>query len=106
MVNSILSESFNPLAEKNLIVGYLTGNHESRVNKELGIDISKIICKELKIPYLGYAGWSLFYVGNQSYSLYSTHGASSATLKHTKLKSILDLSILSSFPVINTPLSS
>ena len=86
-----ISEYLRPLAEKNLIVGYLTGNHESRVNKELGIDISKIICKELKIPYLGYAGWSLFYVGNQSYSLYSTHGASSATLKHTKLKSILDI---------------
>ena len=88
----IISDYLRPLAEKNLIIGYLTGNHEARMMKELGIDISKVICKELKIPYLGYAGWSLFYVGNQSYSVYSTHGASSATLKHTKLKSILDIS--------------
>ena len=86
-----ISEYLKPLADKKLIIGYLTGNHESRMKKELGIDISKIVCKELKIPYLGYAGWSLFYVGKQSYSMYSTHGASSAILKHTKLKSILDV---------------
>ncbi len=86
-----ISEYLRPLAKKGLIVGYLNGNHENRVNKELGIDISKIICKGLEIPYLGYAGWSLFYVGNQSYSMYSTHGASSATLKHTKLKAVLDV---------------
>ena len=80
-----------PLADKNLILGYLSGNHELRAMKELGIDISKIICKELKVSYLEYAGWSLFYVGNQSYSIYSIHGASSATLKHTKFKAILDV---------------
>ena len=81
-----------PLANKGLILGYLSGNHELRAMKELGIDISKIVCKELKVPYLEYAGWSLFYVGNQSYSIYSIHGSSSATLKHTKFKSILDIS--------------
>jgi len=86
-------EYLRPLAEKNLIIGYLCGNHDGlRSEKELGINVSKIICNTLKIPYLGYAGWSLFYVGNQSYSVYSTHGSSSATLKHTKLKSVLDLS--------------
>lgn len=87
-----ISEYLRPLAKKGLIVGYLTGNHENRVNKELGIDISKLICKDLSIPYLGYAGWSLFYIGSQSYSIYTTHGASSATLKHTKLKAVLDVS--------------
>lgn len=87
-----ISEYLKPLADRSKIIGYLTGNHESRMTKELGIDISKLICKELKIPYLGYAGWSLFYVGGQSYSLYSTHGSSSATLKHTKLKAVLDVS--------------
>lgn len=85
-------EFLKPLANKKLILGYHSGNHENRMKKELGIDISKLICKELKIPYLGYAGWSLFYIGKQSYSLYSFHGTSSAILKHTKLKSILDIS--------------
>ena len=89
-------EILKPLAEKGLIVGFLSGNHEDRITKATGIDVSKIMAKELGAAYLGFAGWSLFYVGNQSYTLYTIHGISSAKHKYTKIKSIID--IASTFP--------
>jgi len=64
-----------PLAKAGLIIGYLTGNHSARITKATSIDISKIICRQLKIPYLGYAGWTILSVGGIRYSLYSTHGS-------------------------------
>lgn len=80
------------LAKKGLILGYLSGNHEERIMKETGVDISKIICRELNIPYLGAAGWNLWYVGNQSYSVYCIHGATGSKFSYTKLKAITDIS--------------
>lgn len=81
-----------PAAAKGLIIGYLTGNHEARIKKTTSIDVSKIICKTLKVPYLGYAAWNIWYVGNQSYTVYTHHGASGSRFIHTKLKAAIDLS--------------
>jgi hypothetical protein len=50
------------------------------------------MCKELKVPYLGSACWSIIYVGNQSYTLYSLHGKTGAKFIYTKLKVIVDIS--------------
>ena len=91
-----LVDILRPLSESGLIVGYLTGNHEDRITKATGIDISKSISKELKVTYLGAAGWSLFYVGKQSYTLYAIHGSSSSKHKYTKIKAVLD--VASTFP--------
>ena len=82
----------SPLVDKKLILGCLTGNHEDRITKATGIDITRYIAKSLSIPYLGAAGWSLFYVGKQSYTLYAIHGSSSPRHKHTKIKAVLDVS--------------
>jgi len=85
-------EMIIPIKEAGLCLGFLMGNHEMRIRKTSGIDISKNICRELKIPYLGYACWNLWYVGNQSYTIYAWHGASGARFIYTKLKSVVDLS--------------
>jgi len=85
-------EFLRPLAEAGLIVGYITGNHEDRITKETGIDVSKNLCRELKIPYLGAAGWTIFYVGPQAYTLYAIHGSSGSRFDYTKLKAVMDLS--------------
>jgi len=85
-------EALRPLAEKGLIVGYLNGNHEDRITKETGIDVSKMICRILGIPYLGAAGWSLFRVGGQNYTTYSIHGSSGSKFNYTKLKAAIDTS--------------
>ena len=80
---------FEPV--KHLIIGLHRGNHETRIFRLTGIDISKLMAKHLGVRYLEYSCWSLLKVGNQHYSMYSTHGHSGARFKHTKLKAIVDL---------------
>ena len=84
-------ELLEPLAKAGLIIGYLCGNHEERIPKSTSIDISKIIAKQLDVPYLGYAGWSVISVNGLRYSLYCTHGSGGSRFKHTKLKKVVDM---------------
>ena len=74
-----------PLADKNLILGLHTGNHEERVYKSTGIDVGKVIARELKVRYLGDACWSKFKVGSQSYSIYTLHGRTGSRFDGTAL---------------------
>jgi len=75
--------------------------HENRITKETGIDISKMICRELKIPYLNAAGWNLFRVGKQNYTMYSLHGYGGSKFNYTKLKSAIDVSHYFSADIIS-----
>lgn len=81
-------EWLTPLAEKRLILGSHMGNHEERTYKESGVNISKALCRELGVPYLGDACWSQFRVGNQTYSIYSLHGRTGSRFDGTALLSI------------------
>jgi UDP-2,3-diacylglucosamine pyrophosphatase LpxH len=83
-------ELLRPLAEEGLILGIHDGNHECRILQRTSINITKLICRILNVTYLGYAGWNLFKVGKQNYTLYTMHGASGARFKHTKLKAVAD----------------
>jgi hypothetical protein len=74
-----------PLAKAKLILGTHRGNHEMRVFKATGVDISKALARELSVPYLGDACWSVFQVGNQKYSIRSFHGVSGARFEGTCL---------------------
>ncbi len=78
-------EMLTPLADKKLILGLLRGNHELRGYKESGIDIARIMATELDCRYLMDACWNLWYVGKQSYSIYSLHGATGSRYIYTKL---------------------
>lgn len=84
-------ELFKPLAKEGLLIGIHEGNHEHRITKSTGIDITKIISKMLDVPYLGYSCWNWIRVDDINYSLYSTHGSSGSKYKHTKLKAIMDI---------------
>lgn len=84
-------EIIRPVCEAKLCLGYLSGNHEYRIKKQTSIDISKIICRELKISYQEYACWNLWYVGNQSYSIYAYHGSSGSRFIYTKIKAAIDI---------------
>ena len=85
-------ELLSPLAKSNLILGFIEGNHENRCFKETGINIAKIMAKQLDVPFLGMACWNIFYVGKQSYTVYSLHGSSGSRYVYTKLKSLVDIS--------------
>ena len=77
-----------PLADKKLILGLLNGNHEERVYKATGIDVSKMFARELNVPYLGNACWNQFRVGSESYAIYSLHGRTGARFDGTTLLAI------------------
>lgn len=74
-----------PLAKKELILGTLQGNHEERVYKESGVNVSKAMARELGIPYLGDACWNTFKVGSEIYSIYSLHGRTGSKFDGTAL---------------------
>jgi UDP-2,3-diacylglucosamine pyrophosphatase LpxH len=81
-------EWIRPLAESNLVLGAHIGNHCERVLKESGVNITKAMCRELKIPYLGDACWSQFKVGRETYNIYSLHGRSNARFDGTALLAV------------------
>lgn len=77
---------------RDLIIGSHDGNHEFRITKETGINVMKVMCKMLRVRYLGYAINHVLHVGSERYIVFSTHGSSGATLRHTKIKKVLDIS--------------
>lgn len=81
-----------PLADAGLIKGAHSGNHEDRVYVQTGYDVTKQLCKDLHIPYMGAAGWTRFSVGTKKYMMYSLHGSSGSKYVYTKLKSLVDIS--------------
>jgi predicted phosphodiesterase len=74
-----------PLAEKKLILGAHIGNHEERIYKESGFNVTKAMCRQLKIPYLGDACWSQFKVNGETYIIYTLHGRTGARFDGTAL---------------------
>jgi hypothetical protein len=85
-------EILSPIVETGRVIGLHSGNHENRISKATGINISKIMAKMLNVPFLGYSCWSLLKVGNINYTLYSTHGCSGSIFEHTKLNAVIKLS--------------
>jgi len=86
-------EYLRPLARKNLLLGFLNGNHEDRVYQKTGIDVSKAMCRELGVPYLSNACWNLLRVGNQTYSIYLLHGRTGARFDGTALLALERISV-------------
>lgn len=80
-----------PVCGAKLCLGYLAGNHEYRIKKQTGIDVAKIIANTVRVPYLQYACWNLWYAGKQSYSIYTFHGKSGSRFIHTKIKAAMDI---------------
>lgn len=85
-------EIYKPLADKGLILGNHIGNHEARVWNSSGVNLSKILAQMLNINYLGVGAMHYFRVGNQNYTMYTTHGSSGARLPHTKIANTIKLS--------------
>lgn len=83
-----MCEWLKPLADKGLILGAHTGNHEERTYKDSGVNITKAMCRELKIRYLGDACWSQFRVGMETYSIYSLHGRTGSRFDGTALLAV------------------
>lgn len=73
----LMLEYLRPIKKK--IIGAHIGNHEERIRELSSFDIIKMLCRELKVPYLGYSALHKIRVNNVNFHVHSTHGSTSAT---------------------------
>ena len=81
-------ELLRPLAPQ--IDGMVAGNHELRLFKEVGMDISRIISRELKTPYMKYSGVVTYSLGKRSYDINFFHGKSGGSVENS-LRKVKDM---------------
>ncbi len=74
-----------PLADAKLIIGAHTGNHEERIYKDSGFNVTKALCRQLNVKYLGDACWTQLRVGKETYVLYTLHGRTGSRFDGTAL---------------------
>lgn len=94
-----MCDLLRPLADNRQILGIHTGNHEQRAMNISGIDITKMICKDLGVPNYGFSRFTRIKVVSdkhpkkrgENYYFFTTHGSSGATLPHTKIRGCLNL---------------
>jgi len=84
-------ELYTPLAEAGLLKSMQPGNHELRTHNSSGVNLTKIMAKMLDVPYGGVGIVHYIMVGNQRYTLYSTHGGGGSTTPAGKLNAMLRL---------------
>lgn len=91
---------FEPIKDK--ILAVLPGNHENRVYKSDGLDITEIMCSQLGIPERYSPTTALLFVrvGKQSghghgrpflYTIYATHGSGGGRREGGKVNRLADL---------------
>jgi predicted nucleic-acid-binding Zn-ribbon protein len=86
---TVLERWLRPLAEAGKIIGLHAGNHETWIMENSGIQLIDLLCRSLRVPFLGAGCDLMFKVNDQKYYGYSQHGSSSAKLKHTKLGAVV-----------------
>lgn len=76
---------------QNKIIGCHTGNHEARIYKQDGFDLTKQLCRELDIPYFDSHALNIFSIkGCYDFNVLTMHGVSGARLLQSKMKSLMD----------------
>lgn len=78
-----LVEVLKPIKDQILVL--LDGNHEDRIWKQTGIQVSKLMATLLGVPYAGYSCFIKLRVRRINYIIHAQHGASNAWYPHTKL---------------------
>lgn len=94
IVDKQIAESlalYEPFVEDGRFLGIHSSNHPERIYKSTGLDVSRHMCREMRAKYLGIAKAHILRVGDETYTMYTTHGASGAMLPYTKIKGALDM---------------
>jgi len=86
----MVRDLLRPLAKKGLILSIHMGNHEMRIQNNVGIDVCAQLADDLSVPYGGHGGFAYLKVGNQSYDIYGYHGKSGAKTSDGKRKALRD----------------
>jgi hypothetical protein len=82
-------ELYNPI--RDLIQVMYPGNHELRTYDKSGVNLTKLMAKELGTKYGGLGGFNTVKVGNQKYTMYLSHGGSGATTVGGKIAAMMRL---------------
>lgn len=82
---------YRPLADAGLLKVMQTGNHEARTFNASGVNLTKMMARELGVPYGSAGVVHYIMVGNQRYVGYSTHGGSGAVTVGGKINALLKL---------------
>jgi hypothetical protein len=80
-----MAQLLAPIAHK--ILCSTTGNHENRTYKKTGIDVMKLLCDKLKIPYFSGSIWLSILANTYKWNLWVSHGWSSSRTKGGKMNS-------------------
>ena len=91
---------FEPIKDK--ILAVLPGNHENRVYKADGIDITELMCAQLRIPQKYSPTTALLFVRfgeakhhrRQLYTIYVTHGSGGGRREGGKVNRLADLAAI------------
>jgi len=82
---------FKPLAENGRLLGLLMGNHEYRLIKNSGFDITKRLAKDLGVEYFKHAAYFQLKVNDMEYIIFAQHGYTGARTDGAKLNSLIKL---------------
>lgn len=83
----------SPIAKSGRLIGLIDGNHEQRISKRTGLNLTKVMSQMLDTDYLGYSTNLRLRVGGETYKVHATHGDSGAMTVQGKLKKCLDLQL-------------
>lgn len=89
---------FAPLADKGKILAVLPGNHENRIYKAVGVDMTQVMCSQLGIidKYSETTAVLFLRVGNNqhkrpfTYTVYCTHGSGGGRKPGGKINRLTD----------------
>lgn len=96
------AEIFGGLAEKGKILAVLPGNHEERVSRVAGTDLTELLCRELRIQHLYSPTSALVFLRfghnqkhgqryKQIYSIYCNHGHGGGKRAGGKINTLEDM---------------
>ncbi len=83
-------EIFSPLVEEGQLIAIGTGNHEEEIHKKYDDDITRNICRDMKVPYAGYQAYIILkFVRNGKtthfLTIHSWHGSGAAQTEGARL---------------------
>jgi hypothetical protein len=100
---SACMELFAPLAKKGKVIGGVGGNHEARHYRTTGLDMTRLLFRQLQIEHLYSQDTALIFlrfgedVGNKNhhrpvlYTIYLTHGSGGGRKEGGKIQRLVDL---------------
>jgi len=67
--------------------------HEARITRATSVNVTKMMCQALSVPFLDHSSFALFTVKGYraKHDFYFTHGSSGARLPHSKIRICTDL---------------